>query len=262
MMPKIKATVEILAYNNQATIDKTLASVADFDEILVIDGGSTDRTRDIARQYGATILEQDARGKRDGQIADFSLIRNQGLIAAKHDWFLFVDSDELLTQDLVEEIRSVVVNEMPHSYVWWAPRKYVYNGKVIDCATTYPNFQMRFFHRRHVEGFVKEIHERILSSSGESIGKLRHCILVPIPEREVLWKKWSRYVLLEEERLRGSSRRDILVKAFNTLKAAALYALRLPRFWICRGNHTPFWYEFLQQRYQFTLLRMLLRNLL
>ena len=80
-MPKIKATVEILAYNNQATIDKTLASVADFDEILVIDGGSTDRTRDIARQYGATILEQDARGKRDGQIADFSLIRNQGLIA-------------------------------------------------------------------------------------------------------------------------------------------------------------------------------------
>jgi len=260
-MPKIKATVEILAYNNEATIEKTLASVADFDEILVIDGGSTDRTREIASRFGATILGQDARGKRDGQIADFSLIRNQGLIAAKHDWFLFVDSDEYFTPAMVREIDSIVSSNTPSHYVWKVPRRYIIDGKIIDRATTYPNTQPRFFHRGRVEKFIKPIHERIQPKSGERIGTLKNAMIVPLAPVSELRRKWARYLSLERSRLSGVSRREIIRKIFETLKTAAIYALRLIPVMLASGVRMPLRYEFLRQEYNARLASLLLGKL-
>ncbi len=52
---KIYATVTVLTYNSERTLEACLRSVAAFDEILVLDGGSTDRTLEIARSFGATL---------------------------------------------------------------------------------------------------------------------------------------------------------------------------------------------------------------
>ncbi|MGB6063056.1 MAG: glycosyltransferase, partial [Candidatus Aquilonibacter sp.] len=70
-----------------------LASVADYvDEIIVCDTGSKDRTIEIARSYGATIIERVWRN-------DFSWARNESIAAATKRWILFMDADEELTED-------------------------------------------------------------------------------------------------------------------------------------------------------------------
>jgi len=261
-MEKAPVSVEILTFNNEMTIEATLKSVLLFDEILVIDGGSTDRTLDIARHYGAKILTQDEKAKLDGRIADFSRVRNQGLGVAKHRWFLFIDSDEMLTPELAAEIRGIAAAEQPLFYAWDVPRKYVLKGAVIDCATTYPNMQMRFFHREHVGTFVKQVHERVLPNPGETVGALKHHMLVPLPPQRVLWEKWQRYLAIEEKRWQGVSRKGLLVKIFNALKPIVLYLVRLPRVLFCGGRRMPMFYEIAYQRYNLSVLLRLVRHFL
>ncbi|KKW22023.1 MAG: Glycosyl transferase, family 2 [Parcubacteria group bacterium GW2011_GWA1_51_12] len=261
-MEKAPVSVEILTFNNEMTIEATLKSVLLFDEILVIDGGSTDRTLDIARHYGAKILAQDEKAKLDGRIADFSLVRNQGLGVAKHRWFLFIDSDEMLTPELAAEIRGIAAAEQPLFYAWNVPRKYVLKGAVIDCATTYPNMQMRFFHREHIGTFVKQVHERVLPNPGETVGALKHHMLVPLPPQRALWEKWQRYLTIEEKRWQGVSRRGLLVKIFNALKPIALYFVRLPWVLFCGGRRMPMFYEIAYQRYNLSVLLRLVRHFL
>ncbi len=55
-MDKIKCTVAVLTKNNEATLKRALESSKDFAEIIVVDGGSTDRTLDIARAYGLSLI--------------------------------------------------------------------------------------------------------------------------------------------------------------------------------------------------------------
>lgn len=261
-MEKIPATVEILTFNNETTIETTLESVTLFDEILVIDGGSTDRTLEIARRYGAKILMQDEKAKSEGRITDFARVRNQGLEIAKHRWFLFIDSDEMLTPEVAAEIRDIATAERPLFHAWNVPRKYVLDGIVIDCATTYPNLQMRLFHLGHVGTFVKQVHERVLPNPGEAVGVLKHHMLVPLPPQRALWGKWQQYLAIEEKRWQGVSRKKLLGKILNALKPLVLYLLRLPRVLFCGGRRMPLSYEIIYQRYNLSVLLRLVRHLI
>src|SRR3989344_1624038 len=261
-MEKATVSVWILTFNNEMTIEATLKSVLLFDEILVIDGGSTDRTLKIARRYGAKILTQDEKAKSEGRIADFSRVRNQGLGVAKHRWFLFIDSDEMLTPELAAEIRGIAAAEQPLFYAWDVPRKYVLKGAVIDCATTYPNMQMRFFHREHVGTFVKQVHERVLPNPGETVGALKHHMLVPLPPQRVLWEKWQRYLAIEEKRWQGVSRKGLLVKIFNALHPILLYFVFLPRVLFCGGGRKAKFFLNSYSRGNLSVLLRLVRHFL
>ena len=112
-MNKIPVTVEILTFNNKSTIAKTLESVRDFDDILALDGGSTDGTIDILRSFGARIMPQDPDSVGPRPISDFSKVRNRGMLVAKHPWFLFIDSDESLTPEISNEIGKIAQNPKP-----------------------------------------------------------------------------------------------------------------------------------------------------
>src|SRR3989344_7446677 len=106
---KIPCTVAVLTHNSAQTLARALESAKDFAELIVCDGASTDRTLDIARAYGARIIPQDtAFQDREGRISDFGAVRNQTLKASTQDWFFFLDSDEVLTSELVAEISSLI----------------------------------------------------------------------------------------------------------------------------------------------------------
>lgn len=260
-MTKIQASVEILTFNNEATLGETLESVAELDDVLILDGGSTDKTLEIARAAGARIFPQRDDGSA-GPISDFAAVRNKGLSLAKYDWFFYLDSDELCTKELKDEIRSIIESEAEERFVWQVPRKYCIEGVVIDCATTYPNFQTRFFHRGHVEAFIKPVHERIKPKAGEAVGKTKHFMLIPLPSLTHSWKKWQQYLSIEEERLRGTNRRQILLKILHTKKAITAYGVRLLARPFCRGAKMPLSYEFARQQYNLRLLTILLKHLI
>lgn len=83
----------MIVKNEEKFLPQCLASVCDYvDEIIVCDTGSTDRTIEIARSYGATIIEDPWRN-------DFSWSRNKSIDAATRRWILFMDADEELTED-------------------------------------------------------------------------------------------------------------------------------------------------------------------
>ena len=74
--------------NEEQNLDKSLASVANVaDEIVLVDTGSTDRTMEIAQEYGARIFQQEWQD-------NFSLHRNYALDQAAGDWIIFLDADE------------------------------------------------------------------------------------------------------------------------------------------------------------------------
>jgi tetratricopeptide (TPR) repeat protein len=83
----------MIVKNEEKFLPQCLASVRDYvDEIIVCDTGSSDRTIEIARSYGATVIEDPWRN-------DFSWSRNKSIEAATRRWILFMDADEELSED-------------------------------------------------------------------------------------------------------------------------------------------------------------------
>ena len=84
-MEKIPVSACLLTHNNGTTLARALESVKECAEILLCDGNSSDNTREIAKRYGAKILNQDMQYLGDGgHITDFSGVRNQLLQEAKN----------------------------------------------------------------------------------------------------------------------------------------------------------------------------------
>jgi glycosyltransferase involved in cell wall biosynthesis len=95
-----RLSVVIPTQNNENTLPAALASVAFADEIIVLDSGSVDRTRDIALGVGARVVERRYRSDGDQ--------RNAGWAEATGAWVLALDSDEALDSVLAEAVRGVV----------------------------------------------------------------------------------------------------------------------------------------------------------
>lgn len=260
-LPKIPCSVEILTRNSAATLERCLESVKDFAEIIVLDGNSTDATLAIARKFNCKIYKQYETDEPEIKIKNYAEVRNKGLRLASFAWFLYIDSDEYLSREVVGEIRSVIQNPSPAALIWRQPRKYVFRGKVIECATTYPNRQIRFFHKAAIKGFLRPVHERVEIKEGERVGYLQYYEYVPLESFAALSGRWKHYLLLEEKRLEGVSRYALLKKMFYTLRTVAVYALRLARLMFCRGARLPLIFEIGRQWYNFRLLALLFRKL-
>lgn len=134
-------------------------------EIVLVDDHSSDSTIEIAKKYGAKIfnrkLETCARQKQ------FALDQ------ASSEWVLLLDSDEIATEELVNEIR-MTVNSNHVSQGYKIPRKNIYFGKWLKFGGQYPDYQMRLF-KKNVTRFSDHISHEKLMVAGE-LGRLKHWI--------------------------------------------------------------------------------------
>lgn len=100
-MKRTDISVVLAVYNEEANLDRCLASVAEWAaEIVIVDGGSTDNTITIAERYGANIIKTT-------NPPIFHINKQKALDAANHDWILQLDADEVVTPELAIEMRSV-----------------------------------------------------------------------------------------------------------------------------------------------------------
>ncbi len=262
-MEKILCTVGILTFNSSGSIKDTIEAVKDFNEIIVCDGGSTDNTLEIVKGYGCKIIFQDPKFKRaDNKIKDFSGVRNQILDSASYKWFFYIDSDELLSRELIEEISGIISGGvLPTAF--WIPRKHTIDGHIIDCAATYPSKQMRLFHRDRVNRFVKTIHERIEVKEGTLVSQLNNVMLIPMTtDISAIHRKWNYYLDLEEEKFGKITLWRWLTLCAENLKVSVLYLFRFVRnLFFCRGRRMPLRLELQRYLYHINFCRRLFNNI-
>lgn len=259
-MEKIPCTISILTFNSAATLRRTLASVTDFAEVLICDGGSTDETLTIAREYGAKIISQNSAFQNEnGVLADYAGARNQCLAAAAYDWFFYIDSDEVITPELAEEIRAVVGNPASVFFIYNVSPRIVLDGRLIEHSSNYPGWQKRFFNRRSGAHFRKAIHERIeYDTTRYPEGFLQrhwHYFISSELDRE----KYKKYVRMDALQYRTRATRRFLHLAESKILTIGKVALKsiFNRFWYGPKTSMPLALEFRRISYQWHLLGLL-----
>lgn len=159
---KIPASVGILTLNSGKTLRRALDSLADFSEIIVCDGNSTDDTLEIALEYGAKIIRQyDSDEPNLRCEKDKANVRDRNMRSASYDWYFFMDSDDELKPEVVQEIRSIVENPNPPFLIYKMPSRIFLDGKLVKYASVYPAYQTRLFNRKTGARFKGPVHERI-----------------------------------------------------------------------------------------------------
>ena len=98
----MKLSIVLATRNEEDNIGPCLKSVKGIaDEIIVVDEGSTDNTRDVAKKYGAKVYKV-----RHEEI--FHITKQKALDKAVGDWVLQLDADERVTRELAKEIQDVI----------------------------------------------------------------------------------------------------------------------------------------------------------
>src|SRR3989338_2715624 len=115
----MKLSVCIATFNEEKFIKYPLDSAYDIaDEVIIVDGGSTDKTLEIAQAYGdkVKIIKTD-------NPPMFHINKQKALDAANGEWILQLDADEAVSPELKEEIRSIINAESSKEAAYWLPRK-------------------------------------------------------------------------------------------------------------------------------------------
>jgi glycosyltransferase involved in cell wall biosynthesis len=136
-------SVVICTLNEDAVIQRCLASVSWADEHVVLDCGSSDATTTLARDMGARVFHQDWLG--------FSAQKNRAATLASHDWILSLDADEIVTPRLARSIREVLEGQMDPRDGYVVDRRGDFLGVLLPNGAR-PAKRRRFvrlYNRRH-----------------------------------------------------------------------------------------------------------------
>ena len=132
-----KISVVINTYNASALLARVLDTVKGFDEVVVCDMESTDRTLDIARQYGCRVVTFPRGSYRICEPA-----RQCAIDHATNPWVLVVDADELVPAPLKEYLYGTISRpDAPRGL--YIARRSRFMGRFMHCF--YPDYQLRFF---------------------------------------------------------------------------------------------------------------------
>jgi len=148
--PKITAIIP--TWNEECCLGEAIQSISFADEILVVDSHSTDQTVSIARQLNAKIIQR--------KFDDFSTQKNFAISKAKHDWILFIDADERVSEELRQEIiRKAQKNR--GEVAFYVYRNFFFRNRRIRFGGWQTDKAIRLFDRRYCQYDGKLVHETI-----------------------------------------------------------------------------------------------------
>jgi glycosyltransferase involved in cell wall biosynthesis len=225
-----KLSVVLATHNEEKHIGECLEAVKDIaDEIIVVDGTSTDRTREIAEKHGARVIKKD-----NPKI--FHINKQVALEGAKNEWILQLDADERVTVELAKEITKITsmskgeIEEHQENLkekdlfqkhqrlvedrdgkigtsdgdfnAFFVPRLNYFLGKYLKYGGVYPDGVIRLVKKGYAEFPCKSVHEQIEVSGrvGWLANPLYHMADTTFPH---YLKRNSNYIdLLKDELVR------------------------------------------------------------
>jgi len=225
----MKLSLCIAVYNEEKNLHYPLDSAYDFvDEVVIVDGGSTDKTIQIAKSYGKKVRIINS----DNPVM-FHKNKQKAIEAAQGEWILQLDADEELSEDLKKEIQVITnsneFHESNSSYsAYQIPRKNWFLTGFLMKGGQYPDYTIRLYKNGIAKFPCKDVHENVeiinnlkskiknseskeekkinsqflILNSKCNIGFLRNPILhYADPDFSRYLMRWDRYTTLEVKRM-------------------------------------------------------------
>ena len=196
----MKLSLCIATFNEEKNLHYPLNSALDIvDEIIVVDGGSTDRTVEVAKSYGRKVKVIGSEN-----LVMFHKNKQKAIEAAKGEWILQLDADEELTKELKEEIKNIISVGNDHRVVlnngFWIPRKNWFLSGFLMKGGQYPDYTIRLYKNGVARFPCKDVHENV--EIKEEIGYLKNPLLhYADPNFSRYLLRWDRYTTAEVDRM-------------------------------------------------------------
>ncbi|MBI2608011.1 MAG: glycosyltransferase family 2 protein [Deltaproteobacteria bacterium] len=191
-------SVTILTKNSERLLNQCLKALQNFDEVVILDNGSTDNTLKIAFTYPNIKLIQSP-------FTGFGHLKNLAAKKAKNDWIFNIDSDEIVSPELFQEIKNLK-KESP-TLIFRLRRKNHFNGKWLQGCGWYPDKVLRLYNKKTHSFNENLVHESIVPSEISKIIDLKNPILhYPFNSSVELITKMQQYSSLYAEQNKHKKR--------------------------------------------------------
>ncbi|MGA2152418.1 MAG: glycosyltransferase family 2 protein [Geobacteraceae bacterium] len=156
----------IITLNEEKNIGACLKSLDFADEIVVVDSGSTDRTKEICLAHPSVNFQEhtwEGFGRQKNVAADLAV----------NDWILNIDADERVTPQLRESICSADLSAYGGFKI---PRENYFGNRWIKYCGWYPDYNLRLYNRKKGRFSERDVHESVICQSAIGIlsGNLLH----------------------------------------------------------------------------------------
>ncbi len=204
----------IITLNEEKNIERCLRSLKPVvEEIVVMDSGSTDNTVQLSQSLGAKVISCAWKG--------YAETKNEGNRAASNNYILWLDADEVISEELAKNINAAKTN-LSGAYTF--NRLNNYCGKWIRHGGFYPDRKVRIFNRAEAQWKGDHVHEKLELQTGIKLshleGDLLHYSYVSPAEH---WQRMKKYSSLGAKQVAGKS---FLFKFFKMLISPAFRFIR------------------------------------
>lgn len=180
---KLPISLVIITLNEEKNIKRCIESVPFASDIVVLDSFSKDKTKEIAQQLDARVIEQSWLG--------FGKQKQKAVELSRFDWILSLDADEELSTESQNEIKNKFSSLDP-KIAYKLPRISFHLGRWIKHGGWYPDYQTRLFNKHHSQWSNAAIHEKVEASDFENLeSPIKHYVFENISHQVITNDKYS-----------------------------------------------------------------------
>ncbi|AKM81447.1 MAG: Lipopolysaccharide biosynthesis glycosyltransferase [Candidatus Pacebacteria bacterium GW2011_GWF2_38_9] len=195
-------SVVLATHNEEKNLAKCLESVKGLaDEIIVVDGDSTDQTRKIAESFGAKVFQTTNK-------QNFHINKQMAMDKAKEKLVLQLDADELVDEELREFIKklenSIQNKEKIEAVAWWIRRKNFFCGRFLSKGGQYPDPVIRLYVNGKAHLPAKDVHEQ-MEADGETAYAEGHLLHYSNPTFADYLHKFETYTSFKAKQLKEAN---------------------------------------------------------
>ncbi len=182
---KIMLSVTILTKNSAKTLKKTLESVQRFPEVLVLDSGSSDDTLEIASLFSNVKICSTS-------FCGFGPLHNEAAALARYPWIFSIDSDEIVSPSLVEELLSLPLQD-PSTVYAIIRNNYFHQKHIKGCSGWYPDWVIRLYNKNHTSFSQDLVHEKVVTEKSKVLFLQHPLIHEPYQDMASFFAKMNLY---------------------------------------------------------------------
>jgi len=242
-MSSDKVSIAMLTKNSDYCLAEVLEAAKKLSsDIVVIDEYSTDNTLKICKKYGARVWEMKCDYAKEG----VTRLKNAAIAKTKHEWVFQLDSDEVISPELCEEIKKVT-SSIPKEAAFFIPRRdYIYLRRYLTTIS-----HIRLF-RKGKAVFEGNLHEKMTAQGniGHLKGTLHHYSIPTVSEH---LNRLNRYSTLDANSLYAKNPNMSLIMILAHMVINPLSEVFIWYFWrgVWKRGVAGFTYVVISMMFQF-----------